>query len=64
MPKTDQNGFSIPVSGVPGHAESSAPLPAAMIFSFSPSQPPTRARPPMVSGTSSARITKNCSTSL
>ena len=24
MPTTDQNGFSIPVSGVPGHAESSA----------------------------------------
>ena len=33
MPTTDQNGFSIPVSGVPGQASSSAPSPAAMIFS-------------------------------
>ena len=64
MPTTDQNGLSIPVSGVPGQASSSAPLPAAMIFSWRPVQPPTRASPPTVSGTSSARITKNCSTSL
>ena len=35
-----------------------------MILSFSPLQPPTLIRPKTVSGTSAARITKNCSTSL
>ena len=64
MPTTDQNGFSIPVSGVPGQACSSAPLPAAMIFSWTPVPAADPREPPTVSGTSSARITKNCSTSL
>ena len=65
MPSTDRNGSAISVSEVPGQAESSSGSPvAATTFSCSPLQPPTRASPATVSGMSSARMTKNCSTSL
>ena len=65
MPNTDRNGLAISVIEVPGQDEScSGPPGPAVTFSTSPAQPPTRASPAMVSGMSSARITKNCSTSL
>ena len=65
MPNTDRNGLAISVSVVPGQDEScSGPPGPAVTFSTRPSQPPTRASPATVSGISSARMTKNCSTSL
>ena len=65
MPNTDRNGLSISGERGARPGRELAPVrPAAVTFSIEPAQPPTRASPATVSGMSSARITKNCSTSL
>lgn len=57
------SGLASPMP-VPFHAVRKASPCEELSESVSPSQPPTRLRPTMVSGISAARMTKNWSTSL
>ena len=72
IPITDHTGLSNPLSAWPGHVVSWSFTDAvtdpsdvvSITLSFNPLQPPTLMRPKIVNGTSAARMTKNCSTSL
>ena len=66
MPTTDQNDELNPVRSVPGQDWSCSSVGGvvAAILSERPPQPPTLFRASIVSGSSAATMTKNCSTSL